>query len=445
MKKYIVMVCCLISIGSAYGQRPWNFRECVDFALKNNVEIKQQDLQVQNAEITLNTTKNSRLPNLSGSVGHSFNFGRSLNGYTNQYENNNMSYTRLGVSSATPIFTGFRIPNQIKADEMNLKSAMEGLLRAQENLQLEIASYFLDILFKKEILKVYEEQVTLTGTQVERTQILVESGKVAMSQLYDIKAQLAKDQLNVTTSNNDLKISLLNLAQLLNLKSVDNFDIDMPDIDAIFTADAISSGNMGIPDEIYQKAIGIKPHVREAAYKVESSRHILKVAQSGYWPTLSLSLGYNHTFNRQYNSENATFSDQLKNNGGESVTLNLSIPIFNRFETRNNVRQARLDIQNQELNLINVKLNLYKEIQQAYQNAVAARAKYISTEKAYDAALESFKYAEERYQIGKSTVFEYNEAQTKLITSRSEQIQAKYDFVFRNKILDFYQGRKIEI
>lgn len=449
MRRYIVIACCLMTLGHAYGQKPWTFRECVDFALKNNIEIKQQDLQVKNAEVNLSTSKNSRLPDLNGGIGQNFSFGRSQSMATGIYEENKASSTNFSLNSGMPIFTGFRISNQVKSDQMSLKSATEGLLRVQQDLQTQIASYFLDILFKKEILKVYEEQANLTQTQVERTEILVENGKVALSQLFDIKAQLAKDLLNVTTSDNELKTSLLNLAQLLNLRSASDFDIEIPNIDALFTAGSLSFNNISIPEEVYQTATEIKPHVKEASYKVESSKYNLKVAQAGYWPTLSLGLSYNNGFNHIYDlsgeATNAPIGRQLKNNYRAAISLTLNIPIFNRFETRNRVRQARIEIQNQELSLTNVKLNLYKEIQQAYQNAMAARAKYTSTEKAYDAAAESFKYAEERYQIGKSTVFEYNEAQTKLITSRSEQIQAKYELVFCSKILDFYKGIEIDI
>jgi len=449
MRKYIVIVCCLMTTCYTFGQNPWTFRECVDFALKNNIEIKQQDLQVKNAEVNLNSSKNSRLPNLEGGIGQNFSFGRSQSMATGIYEENKASSTNFSLSSGLPIFTGFRIPNQIKSDEMSLKSAAEGLLKVQQDLQMQISSYFLDILFKKEILKVYEEQANLTQTQVDRTQILVDNGKVALSQLFDIKAQYAKDLLNVTTADNDLKTSLLNLAQLLNLRSANDFDIQIPNIDAMFTAGSLSFSGVSVPEEVYQTAIEIKPHVKEASYKVESSKYNLKVAQAGYWPTLSLGLSYNNGFNHIYDLAEGYSNDpigrQLKNNYRAVIGLSLNIPIFDRFDTRNKVRQARLDIQNQDLNLINVKLNLYKEIQQAYQNAIAAQAKYISTEKAYDAAAESFKYAEERYQIGKSTVFEYNEAQTKLITSRSEQIQAKYELVFSSKILDFYKGKEIDI
>lgn len=444
MKKYFISACLIFGAMGASSQTNWSLRQCIDYAVKNNIEIKQQDLQVKGAEIDLNTSKNSRLPNLGATASHTFNIGRGISTTTNGFMETNIASTSINVSSSTPLFTGFKITNDIKVKKFRLLAATEGLKKAKENMELQITSYYLDVLFKKEILKVYEEQVLLTQKQEERTRILVESGKVALAQLYDIRAQLAKDQLNVTTADNDLKNSLLNLTQALNLQSAEGFDVEAPDVEGIQLTDNVLAGLMR-PDEVYQQALGIKPHVKEAIYNVESSKKSLKVAQSGYWPTLSFDMGYSVGFQRAYNTSNPSFRQQLKDNDSQFFGFSLSIPIFNRFTVRNQVRQARLEIQNQELNLDNVKLALYKEIQQAYQNAVSAQAKYVSTEKAYDAALESFKYAEERYQIGKTSVFEYSESQTKLISSKSEQLQAKYEFVFRSKILDFYQGKEIDI
>lgn len=446
MRKAILVICCLSTALHIFSQRPWSLRECIDFAIENNIEIKQQNIQVQNAEINLNTTKNSRLPDLNANLSEQYSIGRSGTSTSGEYVNSNTLNTRFDISSSTPVFTGFRIQNQTKADVFSLKSSMEGLEKAIQNLEIQITSYYLDILFKKEILKVYQEQVALTEKQITKTEILVENGKVALAQLYDIKAQLAKDQLNMTTANNDLNLSLLDLSQALNLKSSSNFDIEIPDLSAVaISKNAVS--RLLTPEAVYQQALNIKPHVKEALYRLEGSKYALKVARAGYSPTLAFNIGYSNSFGHVYgnNFPNASFSEQLKNNYQTYAGLTLSIPIFNRFETRNQVRKSQLEIRNQEYNLMNVKLAMYKEIQQAYQNAVAAEAKYISTERAYEAALESFKYVEERYQVGKSTAFEYSEAQTKLITSRSEQIQAKYDYVFRSKILDFYQGIEIQL
>lgn len=446
MKKYIIAVGCLLLTLGAQSQSAWTLRKCIEYAIDNNIEIKQQDLAVKGAEVDLNSSKNGRLPDLSGSANQGFNFGRSPNPTTGIREAQTASLTNFTISTSVPLFTGFRLQNQIKANEQTLNAAMAGLNKAKENMELQIASYFLDVLFKKEILKVFKEQVYLTQKQVDRTIILVETGKVAQSQLYDIKAQLAKDELNVTTSDNDLQLSLLNLAQALNLQTFDNFDIEAPKLTETVMVEDVLAGLVK-PDAVYMQAVQTRPHVKEAEFNVESTKRALKVAQAGYWPTLSFGASYGNSFAHVYGSgsTNASISDQLRENYNMQLGFNLSVPIFDRFQTRNQVRQAHLNIENQQLILENVKLALFKEIQQAYQNATASQAKFISTEKAYEASAESFKYAEERYQIGKTSVFEYNEAQTRLISSKSEQIQAKYDFVFRSKILDFYQGKEIDV
>ncbi|WP_108823285.1 TolC family protein [Dysgonomonas sp. Marseille-P4361] len=445
MKKYIILFAIAVGSTCMQAQERWSLRQCVDYAIENNIDLKQQSLNVQNAEIELSTNKNSRLPDLNANANQSFNFGQSLDYKTNTYTSNNASGTNFSISSSIPIFTGFRIPNQIKASEFNLLAATEGLNKAKENLELQVVSLFLDILFKKEILKAYQEQATLSAQQVERTEALVNADKVAKSQLFDMKAQQARDDLNVTMAENDLALSLLNLSQALNLPKSDSFDIEEP----VISEDVIGANMSSLlpPDHVYQVALGIKPHIKEAEYNLESSKKNLKVAQSEYWPTVGLGLSYSNGFNHIYNDEvvNASVSDQLKNNSRKAIGISLSIPIFNRFRVRNQVRAAKLNIENQTLALDNIRLALYKEIQQAYQSATSAQAKFISTEKSLEAADEAFKYARERYEVGKSTVFEYNEAQTKLLTSKSDQIQAKYDYIFRSKILDFYQGKEIDI
>ncbi|NDW10905.1 TolC family protein [Dysgonomonas sp. 520] len=442
MKKYIITGCFLLAAILVQAQTKWTLRQCIDYAIENNIEIKQQDLTVKNSEIELSTSKNSRLPDLSASVNQEFNFGNAYSEASKSYVSSNSSGTSFNVSSNTPIFTGFKIPNEVKAKELNLSAAIEGLKRVKDDIALQVTSYYLDVLFKKEILRVYEEQASLTQKQVEQTSILVESGKVARSQLFDIKSQLAGDELNVVNSKNDLDLSLLNLAQALNLQDNSNFDIEVPVV-----ADVIENNLASVlpVDQIYRTAINVKPQVKEAEYNIESSKKSLKVAQAGYYPTLNLNLGYSTRSLHVNGMNNESFFDQLNHNSGEYIGLTLSIPIFNRFQTRNQVRAARLKIQNNELSLDNTKLALFKEIQQAYQSAVAAQAKYDSSEKSLDAAAESFKYAKEKYEVGKSTVYEYDQAQTKLISSKSGLIQAKYDFLFRAKILDFYMGKEITL
>ncbi|MBD8389287.1 TolC family protein [Dysgonomonas sp. BGC7] len=441
MKTYIIAIGLLFSL-SSLAQNKWTLRQCIDYAVENNIELQQQSLNVKSAEIDLSTTKNSRLPDLNASLGQGFDFGRSISD-DNTSVASNSSRSSFNVKTSIPLFTGFKIPNQIKVDKLNLQAATEGLKKAKENLELQVVSLFLEVLFKKEIQKAYEEQFNQSKFQVDKTEILLQTGKIPASQLYDIKAQAAKDELNIIQASNDLSLSLLNLSQSLNLPVSEGFDIVQPDLGD----DAIDNniGSVLPPNNVYQMALGIKPHVKEAELKLESSKKSLKVAQSGYWPTLNFEANYQTYYLKLSGVRGMGFFDQMNKRGSESLGFSLSIPLFNRFQTRNQVRSARLNIENQSLILENVKLALFKDIQQAYQSAVNAQAKYTSTGKAFDAAEESFKYARERYEAGKSTVFELNEAQTKLLTSKSERIQAKYDFIFRAKILDFYQGKEINI
>lgn len=443
MKKHLVTCFFLLFSLAFQAQEKWSLRQCIDYAILNNIEIKQQVINMKNVEIELSTNKNSRLPDLNANVGQNFSFGRSISSQTNNYEQMNSSRTSLDVSTSFPIFTGFKIHNQIKKSELDLKSAIEGLEKAKQNLELQVTSLYLDVLFKKELLNVYCEQIDLVNKQVSRTQILFEAGKVPKSQLYDIISEQAKNELNLTTAQNDLTLSLLNLAQALNILDISKFDIRDPKFDDNVFEDNMKS--LMLPDQIYQKALAIKPLIKEAEYNVESSKRALKVAQSAHYPSLNLSAGYGTSYQNVSGLKNEDFKTQIKDQGSEYIGLTLNIPIFNRFQTRNQVRSARLNIENQQLILDNVKLSLYKEIQQAYQSAIAAQVKYISTDKAYSAAEESYKYAIEKYDVGKSTVFEFSEVQTNLLSSKSEQIQAKYDFLFKTKILDFYNGKPIDI
>jgi outer membrane protein len=345
-----------------------------------------------------------------------------------------------------PIFDGFKIPNNIAARKLNLLAATEALNKAKEDLAVGVASYFLQVLYNKEILHIAELQVELTKEQVGRTDALVTAGRVSMSQLYDIKAQLARDEVTLTESSNNVSLSLLDLAQALELERLGaDFDIVQPEIE-----DAMGENMKSLlpPDNIYDNAVAFKPQIKEQEYLLESRKRMLKVAQGDYYPRLNLQASYSNGYYRYFGADDIVsipFGDQLTQNERKTVGLSLSIPIFSRFEIRNNVRSARVGILNQELMMENTKKALYKEIQQAYFSATAAQEKYSASEKSVAASKEAFNYAEERYATGRSTVFEYNESRTKYAQSLSEQAQAKYSFIFRAKILDFYNGITITL
>jgi outer membrane protein len=304
----------------------------------------------------------------------------------------------------------------------------------------------LQALYCKEVLKIAERQVNLTKEQVANTEVMVEVGKVATSQLFDIKAQLATDEVTLVEAGNRVSLAMLDLIQILELERLgDDFDIVQPEIDNAI-ADYMQS--MMLPDLIYDGAVLFKPQIKEQEYLLARQKKLLRVARANYYPQLNLNAYYSNSYRQSFGNEdivNVPFSDQFKQNAQKNIGVSLSIPIFNRFSYRNNVRQAKVSLVNQQLTMEDSKKTLYKEIQQAYFNATAEQEKFIASEKSVAASQEALMYAEERYKAGKSTVFEFNESKTKYATSLSQQAQAKYNFIFRAKILDFYNGVEIKL
>lgn len=448
MKKIIIITAaCFLSLNLMAQTREWSLEECIQYAIDHNIELKQRAQQQELSEIASHTSRHSWLPNLNASVGQDFSFGR-VQTADGTLTSRNGSNTSFGASLSMPVFDGFKISNDIAAKKFDLQAAMSSLDKAKEDLAVNIASYFVQVLYNKEILHIAELQVALTGDQVKRTEALVNAGKVPLSQLYDIKAQLANDEVTLTEAKNNVNLALLDLMQSLELeREGQRFDIRVPQID-----DAIGKymGSILPPDNIYDSAVEVKPQIKEQEYLLESQKKMLKVAQADYYPNLSFRASYNSGFYYYYtglmgNEKNRSFSSQFSDNARQVLGFTLSIPIFNRFQVRNNVRANRANIINRELVMENTKKILYKEIQQAYYNAVAAQEKYISSEKSVEASKEAFSYAEERYAAGKSTVFEFNESKTKYAQSLSEQAQSKYNYILRAKILDFYNGIPIRL
>jgi outer membrane protein len=435
--------------------KKWTLEECIRHAIDHNINVQQLRLQQEESVIQQNTAKNSRLPDLNTLMNQEWSFGRSQN-LTGSYEDLNQSALVADIQSTIPLFTGFRIPNQIARTKLEFEAAVQKLEKAKEDLSLNITSLFLQVLLAKELYNINEKQLELSKMQVDRTKFLVQSGSIPQSQLYDIEAQVARDEAAVVDAKNNVELTLLDLAQNLEWEMSDSFDIDVP----VFNGDIIQKfgSNLQSPVIIYDHALNIKPVIKGQEFKVESSKKSLKIAESGYYPQLDFSMGigsgYSHIYKPTHqinpitNQEvllNPSFSEQLKNHRNYLIGLKLNIPVFNRYQVRNQVRSARIEVLNQQLILENNKKTLYKEIQTAYKNAGAAQEKYKASEHTVKSASESFKYAQTRYELGKAAVYEFNEAKSRLIQSQSELAQAKYEYILRIKILDFYDGIPIEL
>lgn len=439
---YLITLAALLSAGQGRAQQPqkiWTLEECIQYAIEHNIDLKQKEQDQANSRVELSTSKNSWLPNLNASAGQNFGFGRS-EANDGTIVDQNSANTSFNIQLNMPVFDGLKIPNDIAAKKLNLKASFENLNKAKEDLSVNVASYYLQVLYNKELLRIARLQVDLSAEQVTKTEAMVNAGKVPLSQLYDMKAQLANDEVSLTEADNNVKLALLDLAQSLELERLSNFDILTPEIQ-----DAVAEymGSILPPDDIYDRAVTFKPQIKEQQYLLESQKKMLKVAQADFYPKLNFGLGYSTGYYSSF--KGLSFGDQLDRNGQKTIGFSLSIPLFNRFQVRNSVRSARIGIHTRELMMENTKKTLYKEIQQAYYNATAAQEKYTASDKSVLASKEAFHYAEERYDAGKSTVFEFNEAKTKYAKSLAEQAQSKYNFIFRAKILDFYNGTPIRL
>lgn len=443
MKRTIILlitVCCLSA--QAQAQERWSLRQCIDYAIEHNVSIRQTANAAEQSAIEVNTAKWARLPNLNGSAGQSWNWGRTQTAvknedtgdYTTMYVNTSSNGNSMSLSTSIPLFTGLQIPHQYALAKLNLKAAIADLEKAKEDIAINIASAYLQVLFNEELHQVALGQVELSREQYNRIQRLAELGKASASEVAEAKSRVAQDEMNAVQTNNNCRLALLDLSQLIELETPEGFALEAP-------TPHLELAPLTPPDEIYQTALAGKASIQAAQYRLEGSQHNIRIAQSSFYPQLSLggSIGTSY-----YSTINRTFNQQLGDNFNKYIGLSLSVPLFNRFATRNRVRAARLQRNNYALQLDNAKKTLYKEIQQAWYNASASEAKYTSSHSAALASEESFRLMSEKYENGKANAVEYNEAKQNLMKAQSDELQAKYEYLFRTKILDFYQGTRIE-
>ena len=438
MKRYFLLITVFLA-GAAFGQNhsgPWTLAECIRHAQDNNITLKQQDLQVKQQEIQLETTKGSRLPQVSGSTSENFSFGRGLTA-DNTYSNTNTTSTGISLGTAVPIFQGFRIRNSIKEGELNLQATTAELEKAREDMSVSVAQAYVQILYNMELLDVALNQVGIDSLQVERLSAMLENGKASPAQLAQQKAALGQSRLSATQSRNNLNLSLLDLSQLLELPNPEGFSIVRPSV----PIDGILLGN---PEDIYAEAVENKPAIKAAMFRLDASDFTIKGAKGAFLPSISANGGLGTNYYTMSSAPSATFMEQVKHNFSQYLGISLSVPIFSGFQNRNQVRLAELSRTNQMLQLENTKKTLYKEIQQAYYNAVAAADRYRSSEDAKESARESFELMKAKYENGKSNITEFNEARDSWLEAESNLVRSRYEYLYSAKLLDFYRGRPLE-
>jgi outer membrane protein len=424
------------------AQQPWTLQACIDRAKTANLTIRQKQLAVEQTAIDVKTAQCQQLPTLSAAINQSYNLGISPTASGTDTQNN-ASVSTASLSLTAPLFEGFRIRNGINSSQLEQKAVAAESEQTRQDIIIDVIAGYLQVLLNKELAHAAQEQTLLSCKQSDRTLQMVKAGKISKSELYESHAQVAKDSSALIKTESDLKLSLIDLAQLLQLQHNEGFDISSSDLDS----QPIIATPFANIDSLYNLALQNRASVRSAQYRIEKGKSDIVIARSGSLPTLDFKAGYSNGYYYYYNLpqgiSNSPFTDQFHTDRQEVVSLNLQIPIFNHFDVKHKVQSAKVSLQQQQLTLENEKQQLYKTIQQVYCRWIAAQAKYHSLQKEVEALQVAYVYAVEKFEVGKTTGFEVNEKQISLAKAISDWIEAKYDYLFSSKTLNFYINNSI--
>lgn len=436
--KVLFMILCQLSIVSyqlsiARAQHVWTYDECIQYAIDNNIDIKQKAVDIEMQKNQLNTTENDWLPSVNVVAAQRFSFGNAFASTgtmasSNQVYNADLSYTNATADLEMPVFDGFRRKNQKLADHWSVQQATASLLYARKTLTIQIATYYLQALYEKGMMEVAQTQVETSRQLCEKTKTLVDDGRNPKSDLADAEAQLAADEYELTEAQGRYKIALLTLSQLLNLETVEGFDI----ADISFNP---PPSTLNLPPSTIEQF----PSIVAGKALVEKSRYDIETARAGYYPKVDFRASLNtYYLNFFHESHPDGFGAQWWNNKSEVVGLHLTVPVFDRFSTRNNIRKAKMAYTKSQLALEDLRQQLRKEMDQAYYNAVNAQSKYASAKKSEEASQLSCAYEKDKYEAGRSTIYDLTQANQRLRKAREDAVQAKYENIIRRKILEVY-------
>lgn len=426
-----------------HAQTKWSLEQCVNHAIENNIQIKQQQLNVNYYENQLKQSKYNLAPSVNGNTGYNFNFGKTLNS-DNTYSDENSHSINFGLNADVMLFNGLTKQNTIKKRKLDFQSVMQDLEKAKDDISLAVVQAYLEILFNKELVETSTEQIIVTQQQLEYNKKQVEAGNMAKGKIFETEAQIANEELTLTNYENQLQLSLLDLMQLLELPVTDTFDIVIPEFKAEeLGLDLLSSGT------VFEKAVAERPEIISKELRLQSAEKDMSIAKAQLYPYLVGGFNYNTYYNNSFadfvTGAKIPFGDQVDNNRQGSVYLTLRVPIFNGWSAKTNEQNSKISYENNKYELQLEKNNLLKQIQQVHANAMASMKKYYSSEKAVQSTEEAFRYVEEKFNLGIVTPLEYNDAKNKVTNAQSSFIQAKYEYIFRIKILQFYNGIDITL
>lgn len=476
MYRFLFTGLLIISSFALKSEKFFSLEDCINYALENNIQIKQQKLQAQVYNNNLKMSKAQRFPDLSMGGGQNFTFGRSVDPFTNEFATDNVSSLNMSIGSSVTLFNGFKKHNNVRKSHIDHKASLLELEQTKNNIVLMITSAFLNVLYNMELKEIANSQIEISQQQLERTEKLVNSGSLPVQSIYEIEAQLSTEEYNLVNINNTLNASLLNLAHILEIDDYENFNIIAPDLDLIRV-----ESNLPNVKQVYNQAMYNMPQIHGAELRAESAYLSIKMAKADRLPRLTLSASYGtgysnarkmiddvmlghpeqsglfrivddnqvifdvYQFSTDYSYKTRPFNDQIRDNASASLGVGLTIPIFTGRQIKTNIDNSKIFYKQALLQEKQIKKDLLQEIQQAHSDALAAFKQYNAAEKTLQAVELSFQYTEQRFNVGLLNTVDYNIAKNNLLRAESELVRAKYDFVFRQKIIDFYRGENIKL
>lgn len=435
----------LLSLSIQAQTKKWTLEECVKYAIDNNISIKQTELDTKTAEIEKKGAIGNFIPSLNSNASHSWNVGLNQDPTTGLLRNQTTQYSSMGAGVGVDIYKGLQNQNALRKANLSIIAAKYQLTKMQEDVALNVANAFLQVLFNKENLKVQQEQKGINEKQLLRSEELVKAGSVPRGDLLDIKATVASNNQKVIAAENALLISKLSLSQLLQLKEF--YDFDVTDDTSVKDENNILAQT---PIAIYDKAKEQRTELKIAKTNLEIAEKNVAIAKGGFQPTLQGFYNFNTriSYADTYTVSNgvavahpaAPFGQQFTDNKGQAFGAQLSIPIFNGWSARNNVERSKVSLEKSKIAVEQEELSLQRNVYTAFTDAKGGLNAYESALSALEAREEAYNYAKEKYAVGMMNSFDFNQSQTLLSNAQSEVLRTKYDYIFKIKILEFYFG-----
>lgn len=446
LRVVISILIYLLIIDRCFAQNTqWTLEKSIAFAKEKNIQIMQAGYDIEIARSNLNTAKSANYPTFNGNINCLYYLGRTVNPYTNIITNNNYDLNNYSLNCNFDLFKGFQRKHNVIMNNLTLQSIQMDVEKIKNDISLNIATVFLELLFYDELIKNDSVQIDEINNQIDRAKEMIKVGVKTDTFLYDLYTQKAQDDLNIVLHRSTYRSNLIDLMQLMELKNPDGFEIGKPNnLDILIQ---LKPDNF---DNYLNSAIASLPQIKSAQYKYQSAINNVKFITGYRYPVFSfetsLNSGYsnvNRLFETNGNSKEISFNNQIKNNLNLNYGFNITIPIFSRFQIRNSINIAKCNSAKEELNVELVQKKVYKEIQKAYYDVISANEKLISSKVLLDASELSFRNIKEKFNIGIISVYDYSTMKTKLTMAVSDYLQAKYEYIFKLEILNFYSGKPI--